>query len=396
MTRTGVLAVTLACLAGGCPTQSGGGSGPRRARLTNDTGTPGRRAAPRPRPTGVAAIFVQGVNALKRRPSPDYEGALAAFQQVLEKRPRHLPSLRNLAYCQLHLEQLRRAEATYRQALKVDPKRGVLFGLVDVLQRRGQAEKALPLLLAQLKRTPTDLTTLGLAAACHLALRQHAKALALIQTALAIDRRNAIAHLNFGGLYLAKGDARTALMIYGRGLRLKPNSAALHFGRGQAFLAQKEMGKAVMDFERAAKLDTEHVAARLNLGKVYVDNLDYKGALAHFGRVLQIWPRHQGALLGQARALFGLRRFKQALAGYQAVIKRHGIVPGALFQIGKIYQDHLDQPRQALLYYKKFVRAAKGLAKEDPVHATIRMLEATAAQPRRTSPARRGPGGRTP
>ena len=164
MMRYGVLSVAVLSLVWtGCPAKSGGPTGPGRARTAN--GSPKRRTA-RPRPTGIAAIYVQGTKALARRPAPDYQAALAAFEKVLKKRPRHVPTLRNLAYCQLHLALLPQAEASYRQAQKIVPQhRDVLLGLSDVLQRRGRAAEALPLLLAQLKRTPKDLTTLGHAAA---------------------------------------------------------------------------------------------------------------------------------------------------------------------------------------------------------------------------------------
>lgn len=380
----------LGPLAVGCPATTGGPGGPQR-RSDTRPGGPGtaRRTGPR---VIKDATFARGVKALLRKPSPDFGGARAAFQEVLRKRPKHLAALLNVAYCSLHLGQLKKSHDAYAKAVAMNPNhRGALFGLVDVLMRTTRAEKALTLLTSHLAKHPRDLTALGLAAAAHLVRGQRAKALARVQAALAIDRRDALAHLNFGRLYLAKGDSRTALMIFSRGLRLAPKSAALHFERAQAYMAAKEMGRAVMDFERAAKLDPNHTATRLNLGKVYVDNLDYTGALGHFRRVLQIWPRSRAALMGQARALFGLRKFKLALAGYQTAIQHHGPRPEVLYQVAKIYQDHLDKPQRALYYYQKFVGASKGLPKKDPVFATIRMLKATSRpRPRRLSPPRRG------
>jgi len=377
-------------MAAGCPASTAQPDGPAsRVRVRPGGAGPQRRAGPRPIRD---AMFAQGVRGLRRKPTPDFKGAREAFHKVLAKRPAHLAAQLNVAYCSLHLGQLRQARAEYTKAVSMNPKhRGARFGLVDVLLRSGKAARALTLLTTYLAQHPRDLTALGLAASAHLALGQSGKALARVQAALAIDRKDVLAHLNFARLYLAKGDTRTALMIFSRGLRLAPKSASLFFGRGQAFMITKEMGRAVMDFERAAKLAPNHTATRLNLGKVYVDNLDYKGALGHFRRVLQIWPRNRAGLLGKARALFGLRKFKAALAGYQVVIKRHGPLPVALYQVAKIYQDHLDKPRQALYYYKKFVGAAKGLSKKDPVFATIRMLKATSQpRPQRTPPRRRG------
>lgn len=387
---TFVAVALVSLVTSGCPAGTGATDGPARgSHARPGDGRRAHRAGPRPIRD---AMFADGVGKLRRKPSPDFAGARAAFRKVLAKRPKHLAALINVGYCSLHLGQLRMARESYTQALAVNPKhRGARFGLVDVLMRSGQAKKAQTLLESHLKHHPRDLTALGLCAAAHLAQGRRSKALVNVQAALAIDRKDVLAHLNFGRLYLAKGDSRTALMIFSRGLRLAPKSAALYFGRGQAHMITKEMGRAVMDFESAAKLAPSHTASRLNLGKVYVDNLDYKGGLGHFLRVLQIWPRNREGLLGKARALFGLRKFKAALAGYQEVIKHHGPKPVALYQVAKIYQDHLDKPRQALYYYQKFVGASKGLSKKDPVFATIRMLKATSRpRPRQTVPRRRG------
>ncbi len=393
------LLATAILLGPGCPAGPGSRhAGPGAPHAVSRDPARGRPSAP----VGPkSALFAAGLRSLSRRPAPDFEGCVAAFRRLLASKPRHLAALVNLAYCHLHLGQLAPARRAYTRAIAMRPGLGhALFGLVDVLSRAGKDEEALKLLQAHLATHPRDLIALGLAASAHLALGHRKKALSMVQRALAVDRRDATAHVVFGRMYLARGDPRTAMMIFGRGLRLRPRSAALFFARGKALMASGQMGKAVMDFERAARLDPRHVASRLNLGKVYVQNLDYKGGLGHFDAVLRIWPRNRPALLGRARALFGLRKWKASLAGYQRVLKLLGDDPAALFQVAKIYQDHLDKPQKALYYYRKFVRASKGLSKKDPVFATIRMLQAT-ARPGRPSPpprgaAPRGPGGSKP
>ena len=81
--------------------------------------------------------------------------------------------------------------------------------------------------------------------------------------------------------------------------------------------------------------------------------------------------------------MFGKKRFKEALARYQAVVRTHGEEPRALFQIAKIYQDHLEAPREALEHYRRFAKAQPALSKDDPVFGTIKMLESMNQAPRR-------------
>jgi len=190
-------------------------------------------------------------------------------------------------------------------------------------------------------------------------------------------------------------------MILRRGLRFHPKDAGLLFALGEAWRGLGELGKAVMSYERAAQIEPSLVAARLCLGKIYVDNLDYKGALSHFLAVLSRWPHHLEATLGVARAQFGLRQFRKSIATYERAIVHHGPVPRALYQIGKIYQDHLDQAPKALLYFRRYVRARGDVPKADPIWATIRMLEAltraSGARPQRrvSSAPRQSSGGRS-
>lgn len=352
----------------------------------------------------LPAALRLGLDALRRRPAPDFVSARAAFERARSLAPKNRQARLNLAYCLLHLDRLPKAAAIYRQ---LDPARdrAALLGLSETLIRQRRLRSALQLIGPWLKNHPRDQEVITLSAYLLRRTNQHEAALAQIQRALAIDRTNPRAYEQFGRLYLDKKAPRTALMILTRGLRAHPKDAGLLFAHGEAWRDLGELGKAVMDYERAVRANPALVVARLHLGKIYVDNLDYRGALAHFSAVLARWPRHLEATLGVARARFGLGQFRKAVATYKRAIAAHGPVPRALYQIGKIYQDHLDQAPRALVYYRRYVRARGALPKTDPVRATIRMLEALArasrARPRRravghravVSP-QRNPGGR--
>ncbi|MDX9999686.1 MAG: tetratricopeptide repeat protein [Polyangia bacterium] len=340
--------------------------------------------------------LTKGRAALSRKP-PDLQGALIAFEQALRTQPPKREARLNAAFCLLRLGRLGEAEAHYRAAAATPGDREALFGWVDVLLRLGRFEPAERAISSYLKAHPADLQALSVSSEVH--RRSGAKDLALkrVQQALTLDRRDPGAHLMFARLYLDQKDARTALMIVNRGLAHHPRHAELLLARGLAWHALGEMGRAVMDIEAAVNADGDLVAGRLLLGKVYVDNLDFDGARRHFDAVLKSWPTHKEAMLGHARALFGKKRFKDALSGYLAAVQTHGHEPRAIFQIAKIYQEHLDSPKKALAYYKRFVKAQTGLPKDDPVFATIKMLESMSrpkvrppAAPRTVAPPRRG------
>lgn len=376
MNRRALLAAWVALETLACTGSAGRGPG----TTPRETPRPGRRAsAP---VTAASADLAQGREALAR-PKPDFPAALLSFERALKREPTQREARINAAFCLLRLGRLIEAEALYRTAAARPSDREALFGWVDVLLRLDRHEPAVRALSGWIEAHPTDLEALALASEVHRRAGAPELALERVQQALTLDRKNPEAHLMFARLYLDRKDARTALMIIGRGLQHHRRHPGLLLSRGLAWQALGEMGRAVMDFESAIQADGSLVAGRLLLGKVYVDNLDFEGARKHFEAVLSAWPNHLEAGLGYARALFGKKLFKEALAGYQAILKQHGEEPRALFQIAKIYQDHLESPPLALDHYRRFVKAQPTLPKDDPVFATLKMLESMSQAPRR-------------
>lgn len=386
MSRRTPLLALLALVGVSCGGPSGGGG----ARVTGGT-TPSRaRGTSAPVPNVAGGADLAKAREALSRPSPDFPAALLASQKALKANPKLREARLNAAYCLLHLDRYAESEALYRVAAEQADDREALLGWVDVLLRLERFEPADKALAKWLETHPTDLEVLSLAAETLRRRGAPEEALKRVQQALTVSRGDPLAYQQFGMLYLDRKDPRTALMIFNRGLQQHKHHAGLLLGRGLAWQALGEMGRAVMDIEAAVKEDGGLVAGRLLLGKVYVDNLDYVGAQKHFGAVLTLWPRHREALLGSARAQFGLRRFKEAMAGYQSVVREHGEEPRALFQIAKLYQDQLDSPQNALLFYRRFVKTQPTLAKDDPVFGAIKMLESM-TRARKGTPARRAP-----
>lgn len=358
------------------------------------------RSPHRPYTGSGAKAFYKALSALKKKPSPDFRSAARFFERAAEKGG-FAAAYHNLALCWVHLGDLKRARSALRKGLEKNQTNARLsIALAGVEKRMGNYKLARKILGAVVRKRPGLKVARNLLTQVLLRLKRFTAALTQIQKVLAADPSNAAAYTNFGLLYLEKGDPKTALMIYAKGLKLKPSDPDLLTNKAVAYLRLKRFGRAVESLEKAVRLDPKHVASRLNLGKVYLDNLDYRGALNLYRAVLTRWPVHLEALLGRARALFGLKKFNKALKAYKDTLKIHAGEPRALYQIGLICQNHLEKPRQALLFYKRFVARSPALPKGHRVFTVIKALEAelgaTRSRPRRARPPARTAGGKKP
>ncbi len=99
--------------------------------------------------------------------------------------------------------------------------------------------------------------------------------------ALALDPRNADAHVNLGRLLQERGRVEEAVLQYEEALRLSPKHAPAAFNLGTALEDLKRTNPAIAAYRRAIALDEQLADAHYNLSRLYEKIGQRQAALRH-------------------------------------------------------------------------------------------------------------------
>ena len=109
----------------------------------------------------------------------------------------------------------------------------------------------------------------------------HAKGVAALKTAIAVDPDNADAHSNFANALHGEGHDDEALAQYDRAIALHDSPYAYE-GRGLIYLLKGHADKSVTDFTAALNLKPDYFDALVNRAMAYANLGDEKRSLADF------------------------------------------------------------------------------------------------------------------
>lgn len=255
------------------------------------------------------------------------------------------------------------------------------------LQATGNSSAALSNLRQALARDPKSVDTLVAIAALEASRNNHAKALALLKRAYALqptstavlrplvvegikggDSKAALVAAqtlaensdNLDDLYLAAAamldgqNFTTATSIFEKYVSQRPNDSKGFLGFGMALLAQQHYEEGSKALERSLQIDPNQPDAEYQLGIV----ANHKGAgpeaVQHFERAVQLQPRHAKALasLGEQYLQIGhLDKANRVLEGSVALnpnnAKAQYDLALVLFKLGKTEEakQHMERSR---------------------------------------------------
>ncbi|MBR0673352.1 tetratricopeptide repeat protein [Neoroseomonas soli] len=183
--------------------------------------------------------------ALARRANGDPQGAVEDYDALLRLRPRHAQAFHERGLARGDLGDLAGAVADQDTAIRLDRRIAAAALTARGLARiaRGQAEAAMPDLLAAFSMTPKDAQPLaGLCLARHRMQRRGATAGECTLATAAARPREGWPHAVRGGIALASGDLGTAAADLAEALQREPTLATALFLR--AILRQWEGNEA--------------------------------------------------------------------------------------------------------------------------------------------------------
>ncbi len=253
-----------------------------------------------------------------------FEGAISAYDRVLEIDPRNAGAHIGRGNALLELGRFEAALAAFDRAIEIDTwngrahsRRGAV--LCDHLDRPGEA-------LAEFDRA----IELDPPSAVHHANRGRAlrrlgrfkDALAAFDRAVDIDPRSADAHNSRGNtLYHHLGRFEDALAAYDRAVDIDPRSAVAHTNRGNALGELGRSEDALAAYDRAIGIDPRSAAAHTNRGSTLGELGRLEDALAAYDRALDIDSRSAVTHINRGKTLHNLGRFEEALAACDRALK---------------------------------------------------------------------------
>ena len=332
-------------------------------------------------PKPAVTAFNKGIEALEKKPA-DYKAAVAAFDEATKKHPNYTVAWLNLAWSYQRLGRHADAAKAYRELEKQNvTDRGVKLALGRALLLSGEIDLAIIEFESVIQSHPEDLQARNNLAAAYIAKEDLKTALRYVKEVLAVQPKNVPAIVNLGLLYLKDSKLPLAQLMFQKALdyekddkKPQPNKARAHNNLGLTFYAMNVVPGAVQQFIKALDKDPTMDEARLNLASIYLDYLDYGAALKQFQAVRARFPKNYQATVGEANALYGTGEHEKAVKTYEESLELNPNNSEVLMRTGKIYEEQLGKPKEALAFYIRFRDAAKP-AKGHPIHETIMFLE---------------------
>ncbi len=216
---------------------------------------------------------------------------------------------------------LAEAELRYRELLEFEPQHFDALHLLGVLARqRGQAQLAVGLIeraLAVDARQAIAWCNLGTA---WQDLGAADRAFAAFDRALALDPGYALAHNNRGNACRNLGWYEEALASYDAALRAKPDHADAAFSRGTVLHQLGRYEEALAAYEAGLKLRPD-ADGWSNRGSVLYAIGQFEEALQSMERALRLDSKHVSAWSNRGMTLQKLERFDDALASYDHALE---------------------------------------------------------------------------
>ncbi|WP_417070726.1 tetratricopeptide repeat protein [Niveibacterium terrae] len=280
--------------------------------MNRNSRIPHQKAAPSKQ---INAQFQSGCGLFE---AGQFDRALAAFQAILARDPRHFDALNRAAACHRLLAQPVEAEALWKRAIALQPGNASVHNNLGVLlfnlARHGESEKELARAIALRETYPEAHFNLG---QLFVAMDRPIEAEAQFRCALEQQPgnalyRDALGALLHGARRFAESEAELRLAA-----SLAPDFPEAHLHLGKTLLAQDKTDEAETALMRAAELRPACFEVNYTLARLYADSLRIREAETHYRRALAANPAHIDTRLSLALLLLSTGRLEEGLPLYE-------------------------------------------------------------------------------
>ena len=181
-------------------------------------------------------------------------------------------------------------------------------------------------------------------------------AVALFDSAVALDPENALAWFGKGGAHDALAQYEEAIGAYLQSVQFAGENAGLPlYNLGNLYQKQDQLQDAARCFHEATKADPEMADAWINLGRIVDDEGQHAEAVEYYDTALKIVPEDVMAWSNRGNSLRGLQRFEDSLASYQQALQIDEEDIAARIGIGACLME-CDRPQEGIAALAAVVR----------------------------------------
>jgi Tfp pilus assembly protein PilF len=286
--------------------------------------------------------------ARKKRPHTVAANTRAGQQTAANRRLALSNTLTAKGESQLDANQTDMAIASFREALKQNPRNDkATMGLSDALTAKG------------IETTATS----------------KSDAAAELTEAVKLNPKNAIAYAKLGELSDSQDLTEQAIQEYEAALKADDKFSAVYVPLGLDYLKKGEIAKAEIYAAKAESEGPETADGRYLRGLVYLKQNKNAEAKAEFDKVLQLDPRYASAKYYQAVAYGQMNQDDQSIAAYKAAVQADPEYSPAWYDLGVAYYNKGDYDNAAAAYREAIKYDANNAQAHANLASTYRQQE---------------------
>ena len=326
-------------------------------------GGEGPIAVPAADPAAVRE-YLAGVRLLEKAGRRYQRRARARFQKAVQIDPNLWEAHYNLGVMQRRDGDLDAAAESFGNAVRIQPGASEpLLGAAEVAYAQGDRDAAASRLESLVSRDPDNLNARVALAVILRENERYAPALEQAREVLIRDPSNIRALLEIGRIYRAREQHDVAQLVLGKALELTDDDdatlrAEIKNETGLLELDRGDTQAAFIAFEAALTLDASYKPARMNMGSVLLHAGDYSGAQAMYEAVLEEDRDDVAAHVALGTALRGLGEHRRARREYERVLRDNPDHPDAVFNLGVLRAEFVDEREQSRENFQHFLRVA--------------------------------------
>ncbi len=282
---------------------------------------------------------------------PDYVEALRFLTAAMALRPRSTAVWYDLSSVKRELGDLEGAEEAARIAIDIAPDHAQPWNALGVALQYRDHRKAVEAYRKAIDLDGTEaLYRVNLGSVLSIGLGEHEEAIRVLDGAIKIAPRLAMAHYYMGLARGYNGDVSGAIEAYRAAIAIDPKYVDARGNLGHMLLQRGEFADAIEILQEARRLAPGHAVVRHNLGLALLESGEQRAALIELEHAVACKPKDVGDLCEIGSILAKLGSIEKAIEAFEQAI---AIDPGradAHLCLGHAFDRHGDLDRAIAAY----------------------------------------------